>query len=130
MDIIQEKAQELLSQLSSSPNLKQQLFTDYDKTTNPLRQEALSYLLKNGCRIPNKPEAPEKFKQCLGKAQHKVKQLQEQINANLPLGRDWDDTKRLNLLTLMDKVVPETNAQAKSWQDQLLGDTESLHFIN
>ncbi|QUS60556.1 type V CRISPR-associated protein Cas12k [Synechocystis sp. PCC 7338] len=128
LEVIQSKAQELLSKLSSSPNLRQQLFTDYSKTTNKLKQAAISYLLKNGCRIPKKAETPEKFKQRWGKAQHKVKQLQEQINANIPLGRDLDDTQRINLLTLMDKVVPATNTQAKSWQDQLLKNTASVPY--
>lgn len=128
LESIQSKAQELLDQLASSPNLRQQLFTDYDKTTNKLKRAAISYLLKNGSRIPKKAETPEKFKQRWGKAKHKVKQLQEQINANLPLGRDLDDTQRLNLLTLMDKVVPETNIQAKSCQDQLLKNTASVPY--
>lgn len=128
LETIQNKAQQILTQLSSSSNLRQQLFTDYDKTTSPLKQAAISYLLKNGCRIPQKSETPEKFKLRLGKAQHKVKQLREQINANLPLGRDLSDHHRLALLELMDKAVPETNTQAKSWQDQLLKDTASVPY--
>ncbi|QHU98937.1 type V CRISPR-associated protein Cas12k [Synechocystis sp. CACIAM 05] len=128
LETIQNKAQQILTQLSSSSNLRQQLFTDYDKTTSPLKQAAISYLLKNGCRIPQKSETPEKFKLRLGKAQHKVKQLREQINANLPLGRDLNDHHRLALLELMDKAVPETNTQAKSWQDQLLKDKASVPY--
>ncbi|MEY2985655.1 MAG: hypothetical protein RLZZ568_2272 [Cyanobacteriota bacterium] len=128
LESIQSTAQELLDQLAPSPNLQQQLFTDYDKTTRTLKRAAISYLLKNGCRIPKTVETPEKFQQRLGKAKHKVKQLQEQINANLPLGRDLSDHHRLALLELMDKVVPETNTQAKSWQDQLLKSTALVPY--
>jgi len=127
LDAIRQAAQNILDQ-APPKGLRQQLFLDYEQPQSPLEQVAIAYLLKNGCRIPKRMETPKKFATRLQKAQRKVKNLERKVQAHFPQGRDWDDTRRIQLLTMLDETIAESDAEAKAWQSQLLRSSNSVPY--
>jgi hypothetical protein len=113
---------------STSKQLSDRLFETYARTKKPLTRCAIAYLLKNGCKITNLEEDPEKFQQRRRQVEIQIERLSEQINARLPKGRDLTDTKWLETLALATQTVPQNNLQAKHWQDILLSHSSSLPF--
>lgn len=110
--IIRHQAQDILSQLNAehrtpsvpakktrgkkqqkagSPNsasLISHLFEAYEATEDTLTKCAIVYLIKDGCKIPETKELPEKFAHRIHRQQKEIKQLEEQVTARLSKGRD------------------------------------------
>ncbi|WP_036484397.1 type V CRISPR-associated protein Cas12k [Myxosarcina sp. GI1] len=119
---IEAKASEALDRLNreENPSISNRLFDLYDETEDILIRSAIVYLLKNGCKIRQKPEDPKKFARRRRKTEIRVKRLQEKLNGKAPQGRDLTGEKWLNTLFTATSQVPQDEAQAKSWQDILL----------
>ena len=104
------------------------LFDTYAKTEDILTHAAICYLLKNGCKIPTKPEEPQEFAKKRRKSEIKIERLQEQLNSRKPKGRDLTGEKWLQTLITAATTAPENEAQAKSWQNILLTKSKSIPF--
>jgi len=113
---------------STDRSLASQLFDRYRNSKQILEQCAIAFLLKNGCKLPQEDEDPQRFAQRRRKVQIQIKQLQEQIEGQIPHGRDLTGQSWLNILETVTHTVPEDNAEAKRWQDKLLTRPSSLPF--
>jgi IS605 OrfB family transposase len=113
---------------NSEKSLSQALFDAYRNTEDILTRCAISYLLKNGCKLPLKEEDPKKFAQRRRKLEIQIQRLMEQLEARIPKGRDLTDIKWLETLSVATGNVPENEAEAKSWQDSLLRKSNSVPF--
>lgn len=150
LDSIRNKASEILAQLTpESTNIKKQkkgkknknpkkskddkslsnaLFDAYKNTEDILTRCAISYLLKNGCKLSETEEEAEKFIKRRRKLEIQIQRLTEQIEARIPKGRDLTDTEWQRNLILATNQVPKNEAEAKSWQDALLRESNSVPF--
>ena len=90
----------------SSGSLTQNLFDTYAKTEDNLTRAAICYLLKNGQRVPNEPEDPQKFTQRRRKAEIKLERINEQLESSCPKGRELTGEKWLETLLLAVGTVP------------------------
>jgi len=109
-------------------SISQILFDAYHDTEEILIRCAIGYLLKNGCKISNKEEDAEKFAKRRRKLEIQIERLREQLEARIPKGRDLTDAKWLETLLLATDNVPESEEEAKSWQDSLLRKSSKLPF--
>ncbi len=126
---IRRKAKSLLTEYKDAENLSQSLFDAYDTSKDSKTRGAISYLLKNGCKIPDKAEDVNRFQKRRRKVKIKIERLEKRIaESSPPLGRDLDDEKWLNVLEIASQSVPETNEQAKQWQDQLLKESKTVPY--
>ncbi|MBD2665609.1 hypothetical protein B6N60_03528 [Richelia sinica FACHB-800] len=114
--------------LDSEINLSKHLFDTYDHTEDHITRCAISYLLKNGCRINNKGENPEKFAQRRRKLEIQIQRLTEKLAARIPQGRDLTDTQWIETLITATQTVPEDEAEAKLWQNYLLRKSSQVPF--
>ncbi len=151
LDLIRNKATEILAQLTpesatletqqkkgkktkelknsdGEKSLSQALFDAYSDTEDILTRCAISYLLKNGCKVTNKEEKSEKFTKRRCKLEIQIQRLTEQLEGKVPKGRDLTDTKWLKTLSLANTNVPQNEAEAKSWQDALIRQSSSIPF--
>ena len=113
---------------NSNRSVSKTLFQAYDNTEDILTKSALCYLLKNGCKISDKEEDPEKFAKRRRQTEIKISRLIEQIASRIPKGRDLTGHKWLETLAIASTTVPTNSAEAKSWQDRLLTDSKSVPF--
>lgn len=122
LEQIQAVAQKILNNLDekSERSFVSQLFDLYDNTEDILSQCAIAYLLKNGCKIPKKPEDAKKFAKRRRKAEIKITRLKEKLKGKVPQGRDLTGQKWLDTLLTATTKVPKDEAEAKSWQNMLL----------
>lgn len=120
------------SKKSSASNpersLSHKLFDAYQETDDILSRSAISYLLKNGCKLSEKEEDPEKFAKRRRKLEIQIQRLTDKLTSRIPKGRDLTNTKWLETLFTATTTVPEDNAEAKRWQDILLTRSSSLPF--
>ena len=116
------------SQNSDSNSLSKNLFESYPKTEDNLTRCAISYLLKNGCKINEKEEDLKKFAQRRRKLQIQIERLREQLETRIPKGRDLTSTKWLETIVVATHNVPTNEAEAKSWQDSLLRQSSKVPF--
>ncbi|MBW4592437.1 MAG: type V CRISPR-associated protein Cas12k [Brasilonema angustatum HA4187-MV1] len=154
LDVLRTKAAEILAQLTpqsdtvepqpakvkkpqktkksknsdSERSLSKNLFAVYSDTDDLLTRCAISYLLKNGCKLSKKEEEPQKFAQRRRKLEIQIQRLTEQLEARIPKGRDLTDAKWLDTLLLVTHNVPESQIEAKSWQDSLLRKSSKVPF--
>ncbi|MEH2256148.1 type V CRISPR-associated protein Cas12k [Nostoc sp.] len=116
------------AQNSDSNSLSKNLFESYRKTEDNLTRCAISYLLKNGCKINNKEEDAQKFAQRRRKLEIQIERLREQLETRIPKGRDLTDTKWLETIVVATHNVPTNEAEAKFWQDSLLRQSSKVPF--
>ncbi|WP_375512219.1 type V CRISPR-associated protein Cas12k [uncultured Nostoc sp.] len=116
------------SQNSDSNSLSKNLFESYRKTEDNLTRCAISYLLKNGCKINDKEEDAKKFAQRRRKLEIQIERLREQLETRIPKGRDLTDTKWLETIVVATHNVPTNEAEAKFWQDSLLRQSSKVPF--
>jgi hypothetical protein len=109
-------------------SISKTLFEAYRDTEEILIRCAISYLLKNGCKINKKEEDAEKFAKRRRKLEIQIERLREQLEARIPKGRNLTDAKWLETLLLATDNVPENETEAKSWQDSLLKKPSKLPF--
>lgn len=79
-------------------SVSKSLFEAYSNTEDNLTRCAISYLLKNRCKVSEKEEDLKKFAQRRRKVEIQIERLTEQLAARIPKGRDLTDTKWLDLL--------------------------------
>lgn len=94
----------------------------------PLYRCAIAYLIKNGGKIPEAEEDPEKFAQRLHRKRKEVEQLEAQLQARLPKGRDLTGAEFLETLAIATQQLPESVVQAREWQAKLLTRPASLPY--
>jgi hypothetical protein len=138
LEVIRTRGAEILTPLTSqnepsqssnsNRSVSKALFDAYRNTEDILTKSALCYLLKNGCKIPDKEEDPEKFAKRRRKTEIKISRLTEQIASRIPKGRDLTGQKWLETLAIASTTAPTDSAEAKSWQDRLLTDSKSVPF--
>ncbi|PPJ64077.1 type V CRISPR-associated protein Cas12k [Cuspidothrix issatschenkoi] len=150
LDVLQTKSAEILAQFAaqnpaetqpakgkkgkksptsdSERNLSKNLFDAYSNTEDNLTRCAISYLLKNGCKISNKAENTDKFAQRRRKVEIQIQRLTEKLAARIPKGRDLTDTLRLETLFNATQTVPENETEAKLWQNILLRKSSQVPF--
>ncbi|MEH1912031.1 type V CRISPR-associated protein Cas12k [Nostoc sp.] len=116
------------SQNSDSKSLSKNLFETYRNTEDNLNRCAISYLLKNGCKINEKEEDPKKFAQRRRKLEIQIERIREQLETRIPKGRDLTATKWLESIVVATHNVPINEAEAKSWQDSLLRQSSKIPF--
>ncbi|MEH1916876.1 type V CRISPR-associated protein Cas12k [Nostoc sp.] len=112
----------------SDRNLSKNLFETYRNTEDNLTRCAISYLLKNGCKINEKEEDAKKFAQRRRKLEIQIERLREQLETRIPKGRDLTATKWLESIVVATHNVPTNEAEAKSWQDSLLRQSSKVPF--
>ncbi|BAQ60380.1 hypothetical protein GM3708_786 [Geminocystis sp. NIES-3708] len=124
---IRVKARELLDKdlKDSSPD---DYFKTYESTSDLLTRSAISYLLKNGRKLPEKPEDYQKFQKRRRKLQIKIEKLQKKIDSSPPMGRNLTNDSWLGMLNLVSNTIPQTDEEAKQWQDQLLRQSKSVPY--
>jgi hypothetical protein len=108
--------------------LSHKLFDAYQDTEDILRRSAISYLLKNGCKLKDKEEDPEQFAERRRKLEIQIQRLTEKLTSRIPKGRDLTNAKWLETLFTATTTVPEDNAEAKRWQDILFTRSSLLPF--
>ncbi|BAY69240.1 type V CRISPR-associated protein Cas12k [Anabaena sp. FACHB-709] len=115
---------------ASNPDrsLSRKLFDAYQETDDILSRSAISYLLKNGCKLNDKEENPEKFAKRRRKVEIQIQRLTDKLTSRIPKGRDLTYSKWLETLFTATTTVPENNAEAKRWQDILLTRSSSIPF--
>lgn len=133
LEAIRTKAGEILAQLTpstdSDTNLFDSLFQAYRETGDNLTRCAISYLLKNNCRVSHQEEDPEKLAKRRRQVEIQIERLTQQLtNGMPPQGRDLTNTKWLETLAIATTTVPQDEAQAKRWQDILLARPSTLPF--
>ncbi|MCW5313544.1 hypothetical protein GTQ43_06875 [Nostoc sp. KVJ3] len=116
------------SQNSDSKSLSKNLFESYSKTEDNLTRCAISYLLKNGCKINEKEEDAKKFAQRRRKLEIQIERIREQLETRIPKGRDLTATKWLETIVVATHNVPTNESEAKSWQDSLLRQSSKVPF--
>ncbi|WP_392532914.1 type V CRISPR-associated protein Cas12k [Nostoc sp. C117] len=112
----------------SDRSLSKNLFETYRNTEDNLTRCAISYLLKNGCKITDKEEDTKKFAQRRRKLEIQIERLREQLETRIPKGRDLTSAKWLETLVVTTHNVPTNEAEAKSWQDSLLRQSSKVPF--
>lgn len=128
LEQIQALAQEILNSFVEDKNISNQLFDLYDSTKDITRKGAIAYLIKNGCKIPSKPENEKKFAKRCRKVEIKITRLTEKLNGKAPQGRDLTSQKWLDTLFTAKTKVPQDEAEAKSWQNILLTKAKSVPY--
>ncbi|MBD2530974.1 hypothetical protein H6G97_15845 [Nostoc flagelliforme FACHB-838] len=112
----------------SDRSLSKNLFGAYSNTEDNLTRCAISYLLKNGCKINEKEEDAKKFAQRRRKLEIQIGRLREQLETRIPKGRDLTAAKWLETIVVATHNVPKNEAEAKSWQHSLLRQSSKLPF--
>ncbi|MBD1822847.1 hypothetical protein H6F51_10120 [Cyanobacteria bacterium FACHB-DQ100] len=116
------------TQSANEGSLMDRLFKAYDATDDILSRCAIAYLLKNDCEVPTTEEDSEKFAHRTHRKQKEIEQLEAQLQARLPKGRDLAGETFLETLTIATQQLSETVAQAQEWQAKLLTRPASLPY--
>lgn len=104
------------------------LFEAYRETEDILIRCAISYLLKNGCKISDKEEDTNKFAKRRRKVEIRVSRIQEQLVSRMPKGKDLTGAHFLKTLAIATTTVPQDQAEARFWQDSLLQKSKDMPF--
>lgn len=112
----------------SNRSVANQLFDRYQGSTDTLERGAIILLLKNGCKVRQRNENPQKFAERRRKVEIEVKRLQNQTEGQIPHGRDLTEESWLDILEIATQTAPKDNAEAKYWQNQLLTKPSILPF--
>ncbi len=78
--------------------------------------------------MSDKEEDLKKFAQRRRKVEIQIERLTEQLAARIPKGRNLTNTKWLETLVIATQQVPNNEAEAKSWQDNLLKKSSRVPF--
>jgi hypothetical protein len=104
------------------------LFDAYANTTEPLKRCSIAYLLKNGCKVSQLEEDPEKFATRRRAKEIEIERLKEQLKSRIPKGRDLNGEKWLEALETAIYNVPQDEDEAKAWQAALLRKSSPVPF--
>ncbi len=128
LETIRQKATEILQAYEGTERLFNTLFEAYRDEQNILTRTALNYLLKNRCKLPQKPEDVEKFAKRRRKVEIAIKRIKKQLEGCLPQGRDLTNEYWLETLNIACYTDPKDVEEARSWQDKLLTKSQSIPF--
>jgi len=132
LDILRSKAAEVLAKVESQTHQKGQfniLFELYRDAKDSLTSGAIAYLLKNGSKLPDKPEDPKKFVKRRRKAEIRAERLTTTLKRlRIPSGRDLTGQKWEETLAIAASSVPENEDEAALWQAVLVSETKKLPF--
>ncbi|PSB24019.1 type V CRISPR-associated protein Cas12k [Stenomitos frigidus] len=110
-------------------NIPNELFKLYDSVDDVLTRCAIAYLLKNGSKIPDKPEDAKKFAKRRRKTEIRLERLMHTLQrTRLPKGRDLSWHNWLKALEQSAKCVPQDETEAADWQASLLTEAAILPF--
>lgn len=119
----QAEAERQANQGSSIMNI---LFRRWDEIDDPLKLRAIAHLLRNDCKVNCEDEDPEKLALRLLKKRIQIERLQEQLNSQLPIGRD-PIGERMNkyieeaiLLPKDSDSIENSTKGFEAWEDALL----------
>ncbi len=108
--------------------------TNYDKEKKPhlkakklIQQCAVVYLLKNKLEFANQPEDPEKYQQYRRKKEIQIEQLEKQLKARLPKGRNLTEEEYLEALAQAESLITQ-NEEMELLQARLLRSEQSIPF--
>lgn len=121
LETIHITAKKILESIKVSENssLFNTLLEKFEQTKNLLCRSAIIYLIKNGCRLRQKPEDPQKFAKRRLKTEIKVERLLKKLNGKTPQGRDLTRHEWLDTLITATTTVPQDEVQAKLWRHTL-----------
>ena len=148
LEAIRKKAQAILSQFNAEnearlapnakkrkkpksvndPNLMSYLFETHESTEDILSHCAISHLLKNDCKVSETEEDPDKFSHRMHRKQKQIEQLDAQLNARLPKGRDLTGEEFLKTLETATHQISDNVIQAREWDAKLLTRPASLPY--
>lgn len=97
------------------------------KTKKLIQQCAIVYLLKNKLEFANPPEDPDKYQQYRHKKEVQVKQLEKQLKARLPKGRNLIENEYLEALERAKCLITK-NQEMEILQADLLRSEQSIPF--
>lgn len=113
-----EKQEEINLLTAKKPHLK---------TKKLIQQCAIVYLLKNKLEFPKQPEDPEKYRQYRRKKEIQVEQLEKQLKARLPKGRNLTQDEYSEALEQAESLITQ-NGEMEMLQAHLLRSEQSLPF--
>lgn len=124
LEVLQQRAHAILEQQQSASttgkSLISWLFDAYEETDDLLQQCAIAHLLKNSCKVAQQAEDPEMYTHRIQRKQKEVEQLEQQLKARLPKGRDLTGEEFTEILEMASQQISKTVEQAKDWQTKLL----------
>ncbi|BAS55909.1 hypothetical protein NIES2135_47960 [Leptolyngbya boryana NIES-2135] len=110
-------------------NVSRTLFKLYDETEDPLTRCAIAYLLKNGCKLPDQNENPEKFIKRRRKTEIRLERLMNTFQTTrIPRGRHLSWHSWIEALETATSHIPENEEEAAGWQARLLTKPAILPF--
>jgi len=133
IDEIRAKAIELSAQIITSENQHKteridRLFELYQQTDDVLTRCAISYLLKNGCKVIDQEEDSTKFEISRLRLNIAIQRLTDQLENRLPKGRDLTGNRFLETLSIASTKDPKDNSEFSAWQSELLKRPRSEPF--
>lgn len=133
--ILQEVNQAVVQEASDSLPAKQRvslirkrIFKKLASAKRPLTRCAVTYLLKNHCKLPQEPEDTDRFAHRRRKAELQIQRLQAQIDSRIPKGRDLTGEAWVRTLLTATHSMPQNNHEHKQWQDRLLSQPSTAPF--
>ncbi|MBD3883906.1 hypothetical protein IFO70_19290 [Phormidium tenue FACHB-886] len=113
----------------SGARISSNLFKLYWETEEILARCAIAYLLKNGCKLPDKAEDPNNFIKRRRKTEIRLERLITTLeHTRLPNGRNLSWHTWIETLNKAEVCVPEDETQAADWQAKLLTEPATLPF--
>ncbi len=112
----------------ANPTLSSFLFQAYCDTQDVMSRCAIAYLIKNGCKVNDREEDPDKFAKRRRQAEIRVERLTQQLKSRMPKGRDLTSDKWLETLAIATCNVPKDEDEAKFWQSSLLRKSSLVPF--
>ena len=134
IEVIRTNAALLITSLSSEEDSEDEsvstrLWKAYNGTDDILTRCVICYLLKNGSKVPKKPEENlEKFAKRRRKVEIKIERLKRQLESRIPKGRNLTGENWLETLAIASTTAPADESEAKSWQDTLLTESKLVPF--
>jgi hypothetical protein len=105
------------------------LFRLYSETEEALTRCVIAYLLKNGCKLPDRVEDPKKFAKRRRKTEIRLERLIKTLQrTRFPKGRDLSEHTWLETLTKAEDCVPKDDNEVADWQAKLLTEPATLPF--
>lgn len=108
--------------------------TSYEKEKKPhlktkklIQQCAIVYLLKNKLKFANKPENLDKYRRYRRKKEIQIEQLEEQLKARFPKGRNLTQDEYLEALKQAECLITQ-NEEMEMLQARLLRKEQLLPF--
>lgn len=113
----------------SYASISKTFFDLYWETEETLSRCAIAYLLKNGCKLPERDEDPKKFAKRRRKVEIRLERVTNTLQrTRIPKGRDLSWRTWLETLDKAEDCVPVDENQAADWQAKLLNEPAVLPF--